>query len=173
MPSIRIPVPAFYRSFARTDHVDISVIRLVPLTILLTVGALLGLVFTTGVSHPYDKIVHIGFYALLTLSVHALFNCRLRISAVIAFGMGVGGEVAQAFVPHHEASFADAFANGIGVALVVAAIALYRSETKQAFRQPPLRLDLTEYDLEFRQLEEGLRAQASRSESPSSISSEK
>lgn len=168
MPVFRIPVPMFYRSIARTDHVNISVVRLIPLAMLLTVGVLLGLVFTTGVGHPYDKIVHIGFYALLTLSIHALFNCRLRISAVLAFGMGVGGEIAQAFVPYHEASLADACANGIGVALVIVAIALYRSEGKQALRQAPVELDYHSMGLE------PIKAQApSSSESSRSSGSEK
>ncbi|MFD1697522.1 antibiotic resistance protein VanZ [Roseibium aestuarii] len=148
MRSFRLPLPVFFRKFARTDHVDIEPIRLVPLTILLVVGALLGLVFNTGVGHPYDKIIHISFYAMLTLSIHVLFNCRLRISAVTAFGLGVGGEIAQAFVPHHEASFADAFANGVGVALIVAAIALRRSEEKQAVKQAPVEVDYRGMGLE-------------------------
>lgn len=49
--------------------------------------------------------------------------------------MGLAGEVVQGFIPHHEMSLQDAFANGIGVALVVALIALKRSEVRQAVRQ--------------------------------------
>jgi hypothetical protein len=93
-------------------------------------------------------VIHIGFFALLTLSSHALFCCRLRISAVVAFGMGIAGEVAQGFLPHHEMSIPDTVANGIGVALVVALIALLRSEVRQAVQDSEEELNLNRMGLE-------------------------
>lgn len=131
-PVIRLKLPRFIRKQVDRHYLDISVSRVLPLAALITFGVLAGLVFNTGVGHPYDKVIHIGFYALLTLSIHALFCCRLRISAVVAFGMGIAGEIVQGFLPHHEMSLQDTVANGIGVALIVALIALIRSETKQA-----------------------------------------
>ncbi|WP_298964004.1 antibiotic resistance protein VanZ [uncultured Roseibium sp.] len=122
--------------------------RLLPLVILISFGVLVGLVFNTGVGHPYDKVIHIGFFALLTLSIHALFCCRLRISAVVAFAMGLAGEMVQGFLPHHEMSLPDAFANGIGVTLVVALIALIRSEARQAVKDAPEELDFSGMGLE-------------------------
>ncbi|MBO0347138.1 antibiotic resistance protein VanZ [Roseibium limicola] len=168
MPSIRVPVPSFIQRYVDRSYLDVSLIRLLPLTALMTFGVLAGLVFNTGVGHPYDKIIHIGFYALLTLSIHTLFGCRLRLSAAVAFSMGVGGEIVQAFVPHHEASMADAFANGIGVALVVAAIALLRSEEKQALKEAPVEIDYySTMGLE------PYRSRTSSPEAPSSRTSEK
>lgn len=131
-PVIRLKLPRFIRKQVDRHYLDISVSRVLPLAALLTFGVLAGLVFNTGVSHPYDKVIHIAFYALLTLSIHALFCCRLRISAVVAFGMGIAGELVQGFLPHHEMSLQDTVANGIGVALIVALIALIRSETRQS-----------------------------------------
>ncbi|WP_417687339.1 antibiotic resistance protein VanZ [Roseibium sp.] len=148
MPVFRLKLPGFIRTRVEQHYLDISLSRILPLACLLTFGVLVGLVFNTGVGHPYDKIIHVGFYALLTLSIHTLFCCRLRISAIVAFGMGLAGEAVQAFVPHHEASLADAFANGIGVAMVVAAIALLRSERKQALRAEPMELDLRNIGLQ-------------------------
>jgi len=133
-PVFRLKLPGFIQTYVDRRYLDISLSRVLPLAILMTVGVLVGLVFNTGVGHPYDKVIHIGFFALLTLSIHALFCCRLRISAVVAFGMGLGGEIAQGFLPHHEMSLPDAVANGIGVALIVALIALVRSEARQAVR---------------------------------------
>lgn len=147
-PVIRFKLPNFIQQRVDQHYLDISLSRLLPLTVLMTFGILVGLVFNTGVGHPYDKVIHIGFYALLTLSIHALFCCRLRISAVVAFGMGIGGEVMQGFLPHHEMSLADTVANGVGVALIVALIALVRSESKQAVADEQEDLNLGQMGLE-------------------------
>lgn len=141
-PVLRLRIPAFIQNKVDQHYLDISVSRVVPLAALMTFGVLVGLVFETGVGHPYDKVIHIGFFALLTLSIHALFCCRLRISAVVAFGMGIAGELVQGFLPHHAMSLPDLVANGIGVALVVALIALIRSEVTQAVEDPEEDLNL-------------------------------
>ncbi|QFT29225.1 hypothetical protein FIV00_01890 [Labrenzia sp. THAF82] len=147
-PVFRFKLPAFVQDRIDRHYLDISMSRLLPLVILISFGVLVGLVFNTGVGHPYDKVIHIGFFALLTLSIHALFCCRLRISAVVAFAMGLAGEVVQGFLPHHEMSLPDAFANGIGVTLVVALIALIRSEARQAVQDTPEELDFSGMGLE-------------------------
>lgn len=147
-PVFRFKLPAFVQDRIDRHYLDISMSRLLPLVILISFGVLVGLVFNTGVGHPYDKVIHIGFFALLTLSIHALFCCRLRISAVVAFAMGLAGEVVQGFLPHHEMSLPDAFANGIGVTLVVALIALIRSEARQAVKDTPEELDFSGMGLE-------------------------
>ena len=126
---------------------DMSFSRVLPLAVLVVFGVMVGLVFETGVSHPYDKILHIGFFALLTLSIHALFCCRLRISALVAMGMGIAGEIVQGMLPHHQMSVPDIIANAIGVSLVVALIALIRSETRQALEDEPEDIDLGEMGL--------------------------
>ena len=135
MPRLRLKLPKLIQTYVDRHYLDVSLGRILPLACLLVFGVLAGLVFNTGVQEPYDKVIHIGFYALLTLSIHSLFCCRLRISAVAAFLMGVAGEVVQAFTPNHEASIEDALANGIGIAMIVAAIALIRSEKKQVHRE--------------------------------------
>lgn len=147
IPSLRIKLPAFVQTQVDAHYLDISLSRILPLVSLLVFGVLVGLVFTTGIDHPYDKIVHISFFALLTLSIHALFCCRLRISAVVAFGMGIGGELVQGMLPHHHMSLGDVVANAIGVALIVALIALIRSETTQALQDESQEVDLGEMGL--------------------------
>ncbi|WP_299477638.1 antibiotic resistance protein VanZ [uncultured Roseibium sp.] len=142
VPVLRFRLPAIIQKRVDQHYLDISLSRVVPLVALMTFGILVGLVFETGVGHPYDKVIHIGFFALLTLSIHALFCCRLRISAVVAFGMGMAGELAQGFLPHHAMSLPDLVANGIGVALVVALIALLRSEVTEAVKEPEEDLNL-------------------------------
>lgn len=147
-PVFRFRLPRVVQGLVERDYLDISLSRILPLIALMTFGVLAGLVFNTGVGHPYDKVIHIGFFALLTLSIHALFCCRLRISAVAAFGMGLSGEYVQGFLPNHEMSLPDAVANGIGVALIVALIALVRSEARQAVAEVEPELDLGEMGLE-------------------------
>ncbi|TYC53996.1 antibiotic resistance protein VanZ [Rhodobacterales bacterium] len=147
-PVLRLKLPTFVQKQVDRHYLDISLTRVLPLAALMTFGVLVGLVYNTGVGHPYDKVIHIGFYALLTLSIHALFCCRLRVSAVVAFGMGIAGEVVQGFLPHHEMSLQDTVANGIGVALIVALIALVRSESRQAVRDEQEDLDLSQMGLQ-------------------------
>ena len=148
LPIVRMKLPMFIQTRIDQHYLDISISRVLPLAALLIFGVLVGLVFNTGVGHPHDKMIHVGFYALLTLSIHSLFCCRLRISAAVSFVLGLGGEFIQGFLPHHAASLADAFANGIGVAMVVAAIALFRSEQRQAVRSEPVAFDLETMGLE-------------------------
>jgi len=148
MPVFRFKLPKVIQQRVDQHYLDVSLSRILPLLALLTFGVLAGLVFNTGVGHPYDKIIHVGFYALLTLSIHALFCCRLRISAVAAFSMGVAGELVQGYLPNHESSLADAFANGVGIAMVVTAIALIRSETQQVMEAEPVPLDLEQMGLQ-------------------------
>ncbi|WP_041375301.1 antibiotic resistance protein VanZ [Polymorphum gilvum] len=141
MPTLRVPLPSLLRSSVERHYIDISLSRVLPLGALMTFGILVGLVFTSGLDHPYDKLLHVVFFALLTLSVHTLFCCRLRISAVVAFALGAFGELVQALTPHHHASVLDAVANGVGVALVVGLIALWRSERRQALASAAANLD--------------------------------
>ncbi|GAA0784872.1 antibiotic resistance protein VanZ [Roseibium denhamense] len=147
-PVIRLKLPAIIQDRVDQHYLDVSLSRLIPLFVLVVFGVLIGLVFETGVDHPYDKVIHIGFFALLTLSIHAFFCCRLRISALVAFALGIAGEVVQGFLPHHQMSLPDTFANAIGVALTVALIALIRSETRQALHDKQDDLDLTQMGLE-------------------------
>ncbi|MHA7775660.1 VanZ family protein [Roseibium sp. M-1] len=147
-PVFRFRLPRIVQGLVDRDYLDVSLSRVLPLIALMTFGVLAGLIFNTGVGHPYDKVIHIGFFALLTLSIHALFCCRLRISAVVAFSMGLLGEFVQGFLPNHEMSLQDAVANGIGVALIVALIALTRSEARQAVADVKPDLDLGEMGLE-------------------------
>lgn len=148
-PSLRVKIPAFLQDRIDRHYLDISFSRVAPLAVLIIFGVLAGLVFNTGVGHPYDKVIHIGFFALLTLSIHALFCCRLRISAVLAFGLGIAGEIVQGLLPHHEMSLSDTVANGVGVALIVALIALIRSESRQAVQdEQPEELNLGQMGLE-------------------------
>jgi hypothetical protein len=122
------------RTVAR-HYLDLSFSRVAPLALLLCYGVAVGLVFNTGIDHPWDKLQHLVFFGLLTLAIHAFFCCRLRISAGVASLAGIGGEALQALTPHHHASLGDVAANSVGVALVVFAIVLIRSETRAALAE--------------------------------------
>lgn len=134
MPVFRLQLPGFIQVYVDKHYLDVSLSRVLPFVALLVFGFLIGFVYRAGFDHPYDKVIHMVFFGLLTISIHTLFCCRLRISAVVAFMAGIGGELIQAFIPHRMMSIPDTFANGIGVALVVVAIALIRAENRQAVK---------------------------------------
>lgn len=106
--------------------------RVLPAAALAVYGICMGLVFNAGFDHPYDKVQHILFFGLLTLAIHALFSCRLRVSAITVLILGLIGEGIQGVLPNHHASMLDAGANTIGIAIVAVTIALVRSEVKAA-----------------------------------------
>jgi hypothetical protein len=131
LPHIRFRLPHVVAYYVDRDYLDISLSRVLPLAALCIFGLLTGVIFNHGLQHPFDKMLHLGFYGLLTLSIHAFFCCRLRISAIVAVALGFAGEGVQMFIPGREASFTDGAANGIGVLIVVAAIALWRMESRK------------------------------------------
>lgn len=86
---------------------------------LLISGAALGLVFSTGLGHPFDKLFHGVFFALLTVSLSGFFGGRALPAALLTVFLGGGGELLQALLPHHDASLLDAAANVVGVLAAV------------------------------------------------------
>jgi len=136
MPIVTVSLPRWIACFAERDYIDLSLSRVLPMAVLIGYGVLVGLVFNTGLAHPWDKVQHLIFFALLTLAIHAFFCCRLRLSAGAAMALGILGEGIQALTPHHHASLLDVAANTVGVALVVGAVVLIRSETRAALADP-------------------------------------
>lgn len=135
MPIVTVSLPRWIARFAERDYIDLSLSRVLPMAVLIGYGVLVGLVFNTGLQHPWDKVQHLVFFALLTLAIHAFFCCRLRLSAGAAMALGILGEGIQALTPHHHASLLDVAANTVGVALVVGTVVLIRSETRAALAE--------------------------------------
>lgn len=132
----------FVRALVQRHYLDLSAARVWPLCVLVAYGIVAGFIYNPGMDHPFDKLQHLVFFGLLTLSIHAFFCCRLRISAGIAAGLGLTAELVQALVPNREFSLGDIAANMLGVTLVVAAIMLLRLEVRAALSGgPPVRED--------------------------------
>ncbi|WP_067338106.1 hypothetical protein [Stappia indica] len=125
------------RALVQRHYLDLSAARVWPLCVLVVYGIVAGFIYNPGMDHPFDKLQHLLFFGLLTLSIHAFFCCRLRISAGIAGGLGLTAELVQALVPHREFSLGDIAANMLGVTLVVAAIMLLRLEVRAALSGGP------------------------------------
>ena len=136
MRRVTVPLPPPLRRCVDRHYIDVSIWRLLPLSVLIGYGVMVGLVFNTGLDHPWDKVQHVVFFALLTVAIHAFFCCRLRLSAGAALAMGLAGEIVQAFTPHHHASLLDMVANMVGVVLIVATVLLIRSETQAVLADP-------------------------------------
>jgi len=73
---------------------------------------------------PYDKILHVCFFALVTL--FGVFSTRnLNLAMTIAASVFIGGlavEILQSFLPGRSAAVPDVLANGVGV---IAAMGVY------------------------------------------------
>ncbi len=106
----------------------LSVRRLLPLAALLVYGLTFGLLYSTGLEHPYDKVQHLVFFGLLTLALASVFRLPLFMAAATTIVLGAFGEGLQALLPHHEASLFDAAANSLGALSAAGVTALLRSE---------------------------------------------
>lgn len=95
--------------------------------LLVVIGVTFGLGFTAGIDHPYDKLVHGVFFALLTVSLSGFFGGRILPALALAVLIGGGGELAQALLPHREASLLDMAANLVGALSAASVMALLPS----------------------------------------------
>ena len=70
------------------------------------------------VAHPWDKLVHLGVFAVLTFGLR-LSLPRIPVSMIIGIALSVAlaDELHQLFVPQRQASWDDGIADGIGVLL--------------------------------------------------------
>ena len=66
-----------------------------------------------------DVLLHVGAFFALTLVGVLLFAPALRVG-LVAFAAGLGLEIIQIVSPHHQPSFRDVVADGVGVVLAVA-----------------------------------------------------
>ena len=99
--------------------------------ILMTFGILVGLVFNTGVGHPYDKVIHIGFLRAADAVDPRAFllpSAHLR-GRGLWHGARRRGD-ARAFCHITKCPCRTRLPTVSAVALIVALIALIRSEAR-------------------------------------------
>ena len=71
---------------------------------------------------PWDKLVHLGYYAVLTLLLILAFGGRgALMAALVVIGIGAADELFQSTVPQRQADWVDLAADIVG-ALVSAAV---------------------------------------------------
>lgn len=70
------------------------------------------------VTHPWDKLVHLGVFAVLTFGLR-LSLPRIPVSMIIGIALSVAlaDELHQFFVPERQPGWDDGIADGIGVLL--------------------------------------------------------
>jgi VanZ family protein len=74
------------------------------------------------ISPPWDKLVHFGYYAVLTvLLIVAAGGRGVLIAALVVIGVGAADELFQSTVPQRTADWLDFAADIVG-ALVAAAV---------------------------------------------------
>ncbi len=74
------------------------------------------------ISPPWDKLVHFGYYAVLTILLIVAAGGRgVLIAALVVIGVGAADELFQSTVPQRTADWLDFAADIVG-ALVAAAV---------------------------------------------------
>ena len=70
------------------------------------------------VAHPWDKLVHLGVFAVLTFGLR-LSLPKISVSMIIgiALSIALADELHQFFVPERQPSWDDGIADGFGVLL--------------------------------------------------------
>lgn len=74
---------------------------------------------------PWDKLVHLGYYAALTVLLIVAFGGRgVVVAALVVIGIGAADELFQSTVPQRQADWLDFAADILGA--LIAATALSR-----------------------------------------------
>jgi len=80
-----------------------------------------------------DKLVHVAMYAALTwCHVKAYPRCNQLVLGASLIGYGALIEVAQGYSASRTTEFGDALANGAGVLIMAAILALHRARARRA-----------------------------------------
>lgn len=66
---------------------------------------------------PLDKIVHLIYYAIITLCLGSLIGLNLFFSVFIALCIGLADEIHQLYLPGRSADVLDLLADAIGISL--------------------------------------------------------
>lgn len=109
-------------------HIKHKQIRLIVFTclVLLILGLFIGGSMLGSGSlfpPPWDKVVHLIFYATITVLVAISFpSLNLMFIFFIPFAVGCADEIHQIYVPGRHAGFDDLAADAIGIALTLSVI---------------------------------------------------
>ncbi|WP_075217588.1 VanZ family protein [Mongoliimonas terrestris] len=79
-------------------------------------GLFAGIVGTLGIDEPFDKLIHAGFFFALAANLFFLMGRRALAACLLAFFIGVAGEILQIINPMHTVSVLDVAANAVGIA---------------------------------------------------------
>lgn len=117
--------------FSRTRHpVVFFTPSMVGLTLVLMVGFTLGFLMPHGAVDPFDKLVHIVFFALFLFFAGSGIRDIAFLPVLGVLVLAIGSEIAQGMVPGRIISIEDVLANAVGCAL-----GLYLLRGKSAFIQ--------------------------------------
>ncbi|WP_181706370.1 VanZ family protein [Chthonobacter rhizosphaerae] len=84
-------------------------------------GLLAGLLGTLGVTEPFDKVIHAAFFLAMAATLFFVVGRRALLASVLAFVVGVFGEMAQSLTNVHTVSVLDVAANAAGIAVFLLA----------------------------------------------------
>ena len=80
-----------------------------------------------------DKLIHVAMYAALTWShVKAYPRCSYLVLGASLIGYGALVEIAQGFTATRSTDVGDALANGVGVLIMAASLALHGARKRRA-----------------------------------------
>ena len=73
---------------------------------------------------PWDKLVHLGYYAVLTVLLIVAFGGRgALLAAIVVVGVGAADELFQSTVPQRQADWLDLAADAVGAVVSAGAFA--------------------------------------------------
>ncbi len=73
---------------------------------------------------PWDKLVHIGYFFVLTLLLRRFIGLPTALVIAISLLLGLADEIHQSFLPGRTAAWDDFVADAIGVGLALLIVSL-------------------------------------------------
>ncbi|MDX5595139.1 hypothetical protein [Pseudovibrio sp. SPO723] len=101
---------------------------------LLGAAAILGVMWdqllVSPLPDPLDKLVHLCYFAALTVILYRLMNKNIIPAFLCAFALGILGECLHGLLTSDPIQVMDFVANGLGVTATVSLMGLIRSESE-------------------------------------------
>lgn len=111
-------IKSFQRPFAVSGKpIAFVTPSLIGLMLSLLVGFTLGFIVRHGLAHPFDKAVHVVFFAFFLFFAATSIRNKIVIPILAVFSLALGGEIIQGMLPLRDMSGGDLLANALGCLL--------------------------------------------------------
>lgn len=109
---------------------------MIGMTLCLLIGMLFGFLMTHGLVHPYDKVVHLVFFAGFLFFSSTSIQAMPFLPALAVISLALGSEFLQGMIPGRNFSIGDIIANSSGCLIGLGLLSYRERYTAFCARSP-------------------------------------